>query len=362
MNAKMLIAVVMAGLTTGMPALAQPASSADLSGGQENRGELRRGAELPPQKIPNAVKEPPAVAREVPTPLDATLRAKAQAIILELAGSSSEVIRCNATEAAQRTLGPAARGVILNGLSDPSPLVQFAALVAAGETKLLEAYEPILKLSYHPDVNVRLAVRFALHKLGDRRMSNELLLGLSEPRMEVRSNTLMLLGLLKEKSAVPAVRPLLADQSPTVRLQAAETLWRLREKLGFEELVAKSISRYPDEQIVALVALAGPNDPRVIDHIRSQLINEYTEVALAAARGCGMLGYDDGFTIAIRAAKSDDPRQRVLAAFALGAIGRSDSQAALAPLLEDADTNVKLAAATAIMQLREPGNRRTPGR
>ena len=333
-------------LTTALPALGQPARPAE----DANQAGPRNN-EPPPQKVPNALKEPPAVPKEVSTPIDKDLRARATAIVVEMAGDKDPVLRCNATEAAQRTLGTGAdspgRAIVMNGLSDPSPLVQFASIVAAGETNLLDAYQPILSMAYHPDVNVRLAVRFALHKFGDRRLSNELLQGLDDSNRLVRSNTLILLGLLKEKSAVPAVRRMLADRYPTVRLQAAETMWRLRDNLGFEELVAKSLSKYPDEQIIALVALAGPGDVRVVDHIRGQLINEYVEVALAAARGCGNLGVDDGYTIAMQALKSEDPRVRVLAAFALGAIGRPDSQQALAPLLADADANVKLAGATA---------------
>jgi HEAT repeat protein len=52
--------------------------------------------------------------------------------------------------------------------------------------------------------------------------------------------------------------------------------------------------------------------------------------------------------------KSDAPRQRFLAAIALGTIGRSDAQSSLAPLLQDEDARVRLAAATAILQLKPP--------
>jgi HEAT repeat protein len=67
-----------------------------------------------------------------------------------------------------------------------------------------------------------------------------------------------------------------------------------------------------------------------------------------------MVGSDEGFGVAVKASKSTDPRQRVLAALALGAIGRSDAQDTLRKLLSDGDPDVRLAAATALLQLKPP--------
>jgi len=57
--------------------------------------------------------------------------------------------------------------------------------------------------------------------------------------------------------------------------------------------------------------------------------------------------------IAQKGATSSDANQRVLAALAFGAIGRSDTQDMLRKLLADKDANVRIAAATAILQLKE---------
>jgi HEAT repeat protein len=130
-------------------------------------------------------------------------------------------------------------------------------------------------------------------------------------------------------------------------------LWKLGDEKGLEDLVAYAISAYPDDQMVALVALAQPRDQRVIQHVRGELQGDYLEVSLAAARALGMLGSDEGWTIAVPAAKSKDPRRRLLAALAMGAIGRSDLQEDLKPLLEDPEPTVRISAAMAILQLRE---------
>ena len=69
--------------------------------------------------------------------------------------------------------------------------------------------------------------------------------------------------------------------------------------------------------------------------------------------GLGMIGSDEGYTLAVKCATSKDPRQRSLAALAMGAIGRSD----LPPSCADVNgcyPTVRLSAATAILQLKAP--------
>jgi HEAT repeat protein len=56
-------------------------------------------------------------------------------------------------------------------------------------------------------------------------------------------------------------------------------------------------------------------------------------------------------------ARETDPKLRVLAALALGAIGRTDEQPVLRDLLNDKDPDVRIAAATAILQLTPPEKR-----
>ena len=172
----------------------------------------------------------------------------------------------------------------------------------------------------------------------------------------VRGTTAFVVGLLTEPSAAKMLTTLLADRSPAVRIQAAEALWRIGNQRGLEDLVAFSISGYPDDQMIALHAIAETGDQRVIQHIRGQLDSDYVEVSLAAARALGMFGSDEGWNIAVPAATSKDPRQRSLAALAMGAIGRSDLQGYLKGLIADKEPEVRISAATAILQLHGPAD------
>jgi HEAT repeat protein len=145
------------------------------------------------------------------------------------------------------------------------------------------------------------------------------------------------------------------DEDADVRIAVAEAMWRLGDERGLKVLVSGTVSNFADDRMLCILALAGPKDRRVDEHIRGKLTDDWTEVALVAARAMGDLGFDEGYGVAMNSIKSPDPRQRLLAAAALGAIGRSDAQNALATLLKDADQRVRIAAATALLDLKEPG-------
>jgi len=298
---------------------------------------------------PPAIPAPPPVVK---MPLDLGLRETARVEIERAIKSSDPVSRANGVEALKTGVGASAAGLIETMLGDKDPLVRFASAMACGELRAKSARERLLKLTDDVDPNVQMAARFALHRLGDTRLSHDLEAFVQDPNPRIRANTVVALGLLGEKSAIPLLIPLQRDPAPAVRLQSYEALWRLGDQSGLNSLVAMSISRFPDDQIVAVLGLAAPRDQRVRQHVRGLLISDYEEVSLAAARAMGLLGSDEGYVIAGKAAVSQDPRQRALAAWALGAIRRSDTQPTLKKLLSDPEPQVRLAAATAVLSLR----------
>lgn len=303
---------------------------------------IGRPAPRPPQY--------PAVKVEAP---DQALRQRAVSTIRTALTAEDNFIRANAIEASRNLPRDMASEAILFAANDRSAVVRFAALMTAGETRLAAARPIAQKLVQDTDRNVQAAAVFTLHRLGDTRYSRRLEQFAIDPDRRLRANTAVLLGLLGDKSAAVLLERLMRDQDEAIRLQAAEGLWRLKsDPNALQLLVTATISRYPDEQIIAATALAGPKNIRVAEHIRAMLTTSYAEVNLAAARGLGMLGLDEGYGVAIEGAKSKDARQRHMAALAFGAIGRTDAQQTLSRLLDDNDASVKLAAASAILQLR----------
>jgi HEAT repeat protein len=308
------------------------------------------GGVVRPYQLP---KPPPAVPATRHVRLDPALMAEARQEILKTYRSSDPVLRAHAIESMQNTVPAEMAQQILAGLSDNSPLVRFAATVAVGQLELNEAKPKLLTLAEDADASVRIGAKFALHRLGDSRFTHDFEFTYRDPVKSTRGNTAMVLGLLGEPDADKILLLMLRDSDATIRLQAAEALWRLRDDRGAEPLISATISRFPDDQMVALLALAQPRDQRVTQNIRGALTSPYDEVSLVAARAMGMLGSDEGYGVALKGAKSADPRQRLLAALAFAAIGRADAQDVLKDLLQkDPDGDVRLAAATALLQLK----------
>ncbi|MGA3065724.1 MAG: HEAT repeat domain-containing protein [Tepidisphaeraceae bacterium] len=304
------------------------------------------------QDLPAPLEAAPAPPYQ-PQALDPSLRQAALDELTSECQATDPFLRSNALEALSENAPDSAPRPVLDALSDPEASVRFAACVAAGRLRIKLAYQPLLAMVEDPDLRVQAAVRFALHRLGDTRLSHQLETLAANPDPHVRACTAQVLGLLEEPSAVRVLGPMLVDKIPSVRLQAAEAMWRLGSEEGLKDLVAYSISYYPDDQVVALIALAEPRDARVLGHVQGLLTSDFPEVALAAARAAGMLDSDDGWSIAVPRASSDDPRLRALAALAMGAIGRSDLQPVLAPMLKDSVAYVRICAAAGILELHE---------
>lgn len=303
----------------------------------------------------NRPKMPPVPAY-VPTPIDPELQTKAAGEIAAAGKSDDVVMRAQALEAASKTHDPAASDRVIRGLADKAWIVRFAAAMCAGDLKLNSTYKQLLATAFDEEPNVRVAVRYALHRIGDKTLTKDLEALSQNPDPKVRANVALVVGMLGEPTGVRVLRPLLADADFAVRIQAAEGLWRLGDEQGLKNLVAASISQYPDDQIVSVLALAAPRDTRVKDNVIGKLSmskdgKDYVELQLAAARAVGMLGGDEGFGVAVKALNSVDARQRSMAALALGEIGRSDAQGPLAKALGDPSAEVRLSAAVALKQI-----------
>jgi HEAT repeat protein len=310
----------------------------DMSSGPRFTGEVRRLDAAPPA---------------TPQPIDPALKALARKQVTAAAQSKDPLIRAHAMESIRQVGGSDGSAEVTWALGDNEAIVRYAAALAAGEMRLADAHAQLLKMLDDPDRSVQVAVRFALHRLRDKRRSHDLESFARDPDVTVRADTAMALGMIEEPSALNILRDMQFDRDGSVRVQVFEAMWRLGSTDGRDQLVATTFSNYIGYQAVAYLALARPRDPSVMPHIRPGLTSPYNQVALVSARAAGMLGSDVGYTLAVQGTASKLPQERALAAFALGAIGRSDTQPVLAKLLDDVDPDVRLAAATAVLQLRD---------
>jgi HEAT repeat protein len=321
--------------------------SAPLSGcGGKGKGKNRE------VRLNQPPKPPPAVPPRQDVPVDQDLRARAWQELSVAKGSNNPLVRAHALEGMKDSVGASAADAIVSGLADEAGVVRFAATLASGELKLPGARPYLVRMLEDVDPSVRIGTRFALHRLGDKTHSHDLEVYAKDPSPRTRGDTALVLGMMGEPSAVNVLVPMLADNNAAVRLQVSEALWRLGSEAGLERLVSYSVSGHPDDVMIALTALAAPRDRRVLGHITGNLTSDYDEVSLVAARAAGQLGSDEGYGVALHGMKSRDPRQRMLAALAFGEIGRTDAQPHLATLLKDADADVRVGAATALLMMR----------
>lgn len=310
----------------------------------------------PAKKVLDVPKVPVAPAYS-PGVIDTELQTAARNEIVAAFGASDPVLRAQALEAMSKSRDPDAQDSIAKALADKDGLVRFAGAMAAGDLKLKPLYANLKVLANDADDNVKVAARYALFRLGDASLTQEIAQLGQHPMAGVRRNAAMVLGLMENKSAAKVLHLMLkTDTDPLVRLQAAESLWRLGDEEGLRVLVAGTVSEFASDQILAVLALAAPRDERVRQNLLGRLIADrdgmvWTELQLASARALGMIGADEGFQVALDGATRTDPRQRALAALALGDIGRTDGQSALSKLLRDDNAFVRIAAALAIRQV-----------
>ena len=303
---------------------------------------------------PPAPKEAPKAPPKQNVALDISLMMAARQEVKDALRSTDPLIRSQGLECLRGMNDGDAAQQIVHALNDKQPGVQFGAAMMAGELKVQQARPVLERMLRETNPNVSVAVRFALHKLGNTRHTHDLEKYAVSTDARVRRNVALVLGLLGEKSAVDKILVTLRqDVDPIVRQQALEAMWRLGDDRALPPLVALTVSSYSDDRIIGLLALAAPRRQNIREHVRGLLAGDdiHVEVSLVAARAMGMLGSDEGYAIAQNGANSQDPQHRFLAAVAFGAIGRADAQDILRKLLSDSSPNVQLAAAGALLEI-----------
>ena len=124
---------------------------------------------IPPPPAPVAI-----APKYSPEPLKPDLHEKARQELLSDTTAADPYLRSNAIEALVDVDPADAPGPVMKGLSDPEISVRFAAIMAAGKIKLVDAYPTLQQMAYDKDLRIQAAVRYALHKLGDKRLTQEL--------------------------------------------------------------------------------------------------------------------------------------------------------------------------------------------
>ena len=292
----------------------------------------------------------------------------------------SATVRWMAIEALAQTVGSQGGEVYVRGLSDAAPSVRASAAMAVGDigytgakTTLKAMAEARGRRFWESDRRTYCAVIYSLHRLGDNTHVQDLGKLLWDKESEVRATAALVMGKMGEPSAVGPLKMLLNDEEdPMVQIQAVESLALLGDERARSMLEAYTKTRFIDEQILAIQAMARAKGPRAIYVIRRQMADKHPPRARVVAAGAlGRLGEFSlsGYNLCIDSVRKPESvlkwsfgrtlqdveehakSLRQLAATALGWVGRDGAVDYLYPLLQNEDGRIRVAAAMSILRL-----------
>jgi HEAT repeat protein len=279
--------------------------------------------------------------------------------LIQTAGSTDPVVRCHVMEICGSWDSSQAVDFLQTGLNDPVPAVRFAAAVACGDRQATALKKKLQNFLDDPDPAVRLAGAYALEKLGDKRFQNAYDKALFGDNPQLAGQACMLLGKLgptplRSESKTKLWAVLHNQACPVaVRLQAAESLARLKDSSVLKKLLIYAGSGYADDRMIAISGLEqlGGNDANAM--LITLVDDQQIEVQLAAIASLGRLAEPKDCQLARKnlqlqdSGQADDSSRRIrgLAALALGKIGTSADASLLYRTMRDQNVYVRLAAA-----------------
>lgn len=283
-------------------------------------------------------------------------RERAVELVLTSTRSEDPFRRANAVECMQ-VLPDRAVPVVQLALDDPHPVVRFAALGVIGRLKLSSLVSSAERLTRDGNPSVRAAALYALRANGVQVDLSPMAAMLASQDPGLRSNVVMLLGMLGDKSASPMIRELAQKPMPRAspaqaaisRFQATEALVRLGDDSMLAALRAGPYAQFDELRVLAVQSLGRVNDRAMMRAIQELLANPPVEIQLAAAESLARFGLNDGLEVTLRAASSPSATVRAQAAMVLGLFRDPRATATLERLMGEGDEQVRLSAAASVL-------------
>ncbi len=310
------------------------------------------GCEQPTQTAPSSA-APPRITGSPP--------AQAQEIVLNALIDPDPRIRANGIEVIATTgqvrLMPRAGRLF----RDSAAPVRFLAALATGDLQYALAKNEIALMLNDSDESVKLAAAYAMMKLGQGEYFKPLCEAITSQDQTVRANAALLLGKSGQQEALRFLYWTLQqrDSADKVVLQAAQSIAMLHDARIYPKLWTRLISAYADDRIVGVEAMGTLGTEQAKNALITMLDDPVVEVRLAAATQLGKLGEPIGEAEVLNAFQKEvaddaDPqgqeRVKVMAALAAGEIGSDPLMKYLPKLLADPSTQVRLAAAKAVLR------------
>ncbi len=229
------------------------------------------------------------------------------------------------------------RPVFLAMLSDGDSKVRIAAVEGLVEdnSKLLMS-KLISLLQNDPDAPVREAAAIALGRFTCRAQCNQL--GDDAPRLRD--------ALLKSART----------EQTDVRRRAIEALGYLNGDAEVQDLITKAYKRGGRDAESAVFAMGHSIDPQWQQTILDELESEHPGMRYEAARAAGEMTLEDALPFLVRMVDDKDSEVRLAAIWALGQIGGKPAAEALARASKSAEPALREAAKEAMDEIVFPAN------
>ncbi|NNF42817.1 MAG: HEAT repeat domain-containing protein [Phycisphaerales bacterium] len=264
----------------------------------------------------------PALNVTTPFSMEATgeVRAAAVNLLRQAADSTNPLLRANAIEALSIAPG-VAESMVRLGLVDDNRGVRFVAAMTVGDQQIATLVDDVRPLLQDESDSVRAAAIYAVRRVGERADLSPLAEFLMRDDAEVRANAAMVLGRLGDPSALGMLRDVLQRRLTKVGTARARIV---------ELQIAEAMVRLgADEQLeVIRAALFTPVEQGELTVLATQALGDLRDRAYASAL----------LDKAIREGRDREPAEvRIAAAQAVARIDpdRSPTQVPLGYLIHD---------------------------
>lgn len=160
-------------------------------------------------------------------------------------------------------------------------------------------------------------------------------------------------GAEDRERARAAIRPLLDDAAPVVRVAALAALGRLHDEAALDAILARTRDEDPTVREVALIAASEIGGERALEAVHHALASDRPEMRFQAVAALALLAPDRARSHLLLRLEDDDARVRAHAAAALGGLedDHAGTRRALAERLGDPSAEVRAEAALALARL-----------
>ncbi len=289
-------------------------------------------------------------------------------VLLRAAASTNELLRANAIEAlhhAPAQLEP----VVRRGVVDENRGVRFVAAMTIGTFRMEQLAHLLEPLLSDESLSVQASAIFGLKRCGQRVDPTPLSAMIVSDDPEVRGNAALVLGELGDPSAAPMIRQAVGKgmqraneaRVKMVNLQLAEAMVKLGLESEIEAIRAALFAPPEQGEIVAVACMicGRLKDERVVANLirlaRRGRFQQPAEVRMAATWALARIRPTQAtIDVPMEYTSIEQYQLRAQAALTLGEVADTAALPTLATMLYDPNPLVRVAAASAILQVQQP--------